>query len=103
MENPMMKADVETIKLPRRPSRRQLAYQMPRAANGRFQAVPKAPPSKPVDWNAIYEWRDAWRAHLQQVEAAKRETRWGGLRSIGLFTAISAVMIGMLIAGTMGA
>jgi hypothetical protein len=41
------------------------------------------------------------RAHEAHVAAVKREERWGGLRSIAIFTAIASVMVGMLLAGTM--
>jgi hypothetical protein len=83
------------------PSRRWRASQMPRALNGRFQSVPKAA-AQPVDWRVLYGWRDAWVAHRRQVEAAKREERWGGLRAIATFTMISGALIFLLVAGVLG-
>ena len=49
---------------------------------------------------ALYRWRDERRAYAAQLAAAKHEERWGGARSIGLLVAISAVMIGALVAGS---
>jgi hypothetical protein len=89
----MAQANTKTI-----PSRRWRASQMPRSLNGRFQAVPRPAPAA-VDWQLVHAWKDAWRLHRQRVEAAKREHRWGGLRSIALFALMSSVLVGLLIAG----
>ena len=98
----MMKAETKTTSLAVvKPSRRWRASQMPRALNGRFQAVPQRPKPAPVpiDWIAIYEWRDCWRAYRHQQEAIRHEARWGGIRTFAIFAAMSAVLVGLLVAG----
>lgn len=83
-------------------SRRVLAYQRPRAANGQFKPMTKPALRNPIDWNVLYQFRDDWRLYRTLVANAKREERWSGLRSIAIFTTMSAVLVGMLVAGVMG-
>jgi phage terminase small subunit len=56
----------------------------------------------PVDWNVLYQFRDNWRAYRKAVADTKHETRFGGLRSIFLFTLMSGALVGMLVAGVFG-
>ena len=80
----------------------------PRNEKGRFTKVVVAPvmrertaEEKAETMRVLYQWRDERRRYAQLAKQAAREERWGGLRSIALFTAMSAVMVGLLLAGTM--
>jgi hypothetical protein len=81
-------------------SRRAFAIVRPRV-NGRFAPVPKPVRREPVDWNVLYQFRDDWRTYRQQEANAKHEARWGGVRSIITLSLISAVLVGMLVAGVL--
>ena len=91
-----------TMLRPTKPSRRALAYTMPRNELGRFQPLPKVAPRQPTNWAVLYEWRDARLEYAEQLKHAKHEQRWGGLRSIAILSLMSTVLVGMLVAGVLG-
>ncbi len=57
------------------------------------------PEQQVATMTTLYAWRDARREYNRLLAESQREERWGGIRSIGLFAAISAVMVGLLVAG----
>jgi hypothetical protein len=85
-------------KTTRHHSRRQV-----RDAGGRFlRTKPERTPQQLAEtMRVLHQWKTARREYNEQLAAARKEERWSGLRSIGLFAAISAVMIGLLFAGAM--
>lgn len=48
---------------------------------------------------ALYEWREGRRQYTAQLAKARHEERFGGLRSLAIATAMSAVLVVFLIAG----
>jgi hypothetical protein len=84
---------------PKKLSRRAQAFRRLRRPDGCFLPVPKAVQREPVDWNALYQFRDDWRAYRKLEAAAKREEKIGSFRSICLFAAMSAIMVGFLMMG----
>ena len=77
------------------------ATEHPRNAQGRFaKKRPEATPTEQAaTMAALYEWRDARREYDQQLVLARREDRIVGVRSLAIFTLMSAVLVGMLVAG----
>jgi hypothetical protein len=81
----------------------------PRNEKGRFTKVIKVAPAPVMQvrtpeeraetMRVLYQWRDQRREYANLAKRAAKEERYGGLRSIALFTAMSAVMVGLLFAG----
>jgi hypothetical protein len=59
----------------------------------------RTPEQRADTMNFLYNWRDERRMYRQHMEKAKKEARWAPLRSIFLVTLMSAVLVGLLIAG----
>ena len=77
----------------------------PRDAAGKFLPVVKIRPleERVANMEALREWCKLRHDYVQQLAHVKREERWGGVRTLAIFTAISTVLVGLLVMGVMSA